>query len=240
MACHNCGGCGAARPEPLNEIENQLLDQLAQNAFLPLCRLLLRSPESKELSFVMSTPVYLPDAAASKETVRAYGAALLSLQSAVISRWIITCPSPALIMTLGGGQSTIRALLFPWKRPAWSRSWSRAAQPSPCRGRRRWTGRSEKTPTKKLPKEVETAPLGNFLFFFTCFAFWFGHTHSTVGRCLSHGIVKQNTLHLAALGDFVGQKSLCYHDGFGGGSVCPPQPCVIAVDFDDDKNNRIR
>ncbi|MCQ2442292.1 MAG: hypothetical protein MJ077_04060 [Oscillospiraceae bacterium] len=80
MACHNCGGCGAARPEPLNEIENQLLDQLAQNAFLPLCRLLLRSPESKELSFVMSAPVYLPDAAASKETVRAYGAALLSLQ----------------------------------------------------------------------------------------------------------------------------------------------------------------
>lgn len=81
MACHNCGGCGHSAPsEPLNEIETLLMDELAQAAFLPVCRLLICSPEEKDLSFVMSAPVYLPDRSASTETVRSYGAALLQLQ----------------------------------------------------------------------------------------------------------------------------------------------------------------
>lgn len=78
MACSHCRSHSA--PSPLSETEKLLLDRLAQNAFLPICRLLLRSRENEELSFVMSAPVYLPDRDTSTEAVRDYGSALLSLQ----------------------------------------------------------------------------------------------------------------------------------------------------------------
>lgn len=81
MSCSHCGGCGKhSAPAPLSDMEKSLLDLLAQNPFLPLCRLLLRSHDNEELSFVMSAPVYLPYPDTTTEEVRSYGAALLSLQ----------------------------------------------------------------------------------------------------------------------------------------------------------------
>lgn len=79
MSCSGCGGCHSA-PSPLTDMERAILDELAQNAFLPLCRLLLRSTTEPDLSFVMSAPVYIPHAKADKKIIRAYGSALLSLQ----------------------------------------------------------------------------------------------------------------------------------------------------------------
>lgn len=78
MPCPNCGGCGT--PAPLTDPERQLLDLLARNAFLPVARFLLRSPENPELSFVMSAPVYLTGPEATQEELRTAGTALLQLQ----------------------------------------------------------------------------------------------------------------------------------------------------------------
>ncbi|MCD8051487.1 MAG: hypothetical protein LUE89_07405 [Clostridiales bacterium] len=78
MPCPNCGGCG--KPAPLTDPERQLLDLLAQNAFLPVARFLLRSPENPELSFVMSAPVYLTGPETTQEELRTAGTALLQLQ----------------------------------------------------------------------------------------------------------------------------------------------------------------
>lgn len=79
MSCAHCRGCDSVVPTPLTETERQLLGALAQNAFLPVARFLLRSPEQPELSFVMSAPVYLPAPEADADTLRACGTALLSL-----------------------------------------------------------------------------------------------------------------------------------------------------------------
>ncbi|MCD7821443.1 MAG: hypothetical protein LUC35_02320 [Clostridiales bacterium] len=78
MPCPNCGGCG--KPAPLTEPERRMLDLLAQNAFLPVARFLLRSPEDPELSFVMSAPVYLDRPEATQQELRTAGTALLQLQ----------------------------------------------------------------------------------------------------------------------------------------------------------------
>ncbi|MCD8147005.1 MAG: hypothetical protein LUD84_07005 [Clostridiales bacterium] len=78
MPCPNCGGCG--KPAPLTDLERQILDLLAQNAFLPVARFLLRSPENPEMSFVMSAPVYLAGPETTQEELRAAGTALLRLQ----------------------------------------------------------------------------------------------------------------------------------------------------------------
>lgn len=81
MSCSHCGGCGGRSDlGPLSETELLLMDELACHAFLPICRLLLRSPEDEELSFVMSAPVYLPHQTTDIEDVRRYGTALLNLR----------------------------------------------------------------------------------------------------------------------------------------------------------------
>lgn|GEM_PF-217690 len=80
MPCGNCGGCARRNPGPLSETEQVLLDELAQNAFLPVARFLLRSRENPEMAYVMSAPVYLPEGTESVEQIRQLGTALLSLQ----------------------------------------------------------------------------------------------------------------------------------------------------------------
>lgn len=84
MNCNNCTGCsgcaGGGRPGPLTGRETTLLEELAENAFLPAARFLIRSEEEPELSFVMSAPVYLRGQSDSAEEVRAWGTALLSLR----------------------------------------------------------------------------------------------------------------------------------------------------------------
>lgn len=77
MPCPHCPGCN---PGPLSAQERHLLDLLAQNAFLPVARFLLQSPENPELSFVMSAPVFLESGEDSAPSVQAAGDALLSLQ----------------------------------------------------------------------------------------------------------------------------------------------------------------
>lgn len=81
MPCSHCRGCSSSAPSPLTEMERQLLELLAQNAFLPVARFLLRSTEQPELSFVMSAPVYLLDPEPDINTMKACGTALLSLQN---------------------------------------------------------------------------------------------------------------------------------------------------------------
>ncbi len=79
MSCSHCGGCGGS-PTPLSETERLLMDTLAQTAFLPLARFLIRNPDDPELSFVMSAPVYLPTLSATTDELKQYGSALLSLR----------------------------------------------------------------------------------------------------------------------------------------------------------------
>lgn len=79
MPCPNCRGCGGAAA-PLTETEQQLLDLLAQNAFLPVARFILRSSENPEMSFVMSAPVLLRSPEDGTGQMRETGKALLSLQ----------------------------------------------------------------------------------------------------------------------------------------------------------------
>lgn len=81
MPCPNCrGGCCGNAATPLTDTEQQILDLLAQNAFLPVARFILRSSENPEMSFVMSAPVCIYSPEDDIERMRETGRALLSLQ----------------------------------------------------------------------------------------------------------------------------------------------------------------
>lgn len=64
----------------MSERERSLIARLAVYAYLPVCRILVRSPERHELSFVMSAPFYLESPDAGPQEVRDWGEALLALQ----------------------------------------------------------------------------------------------------------------------------------------------------------------
>jgi hypothetical protein len=80
MSCSRCGGCGKQPNTPLTHKERQLLELLAENAFLPVARFLLRSRENPEMAFVMSAPVYLHTKEDTASEMKETGRALLSLQ----------------------------------------------------------------------------------------------------------------------------------------------------------------